>query len=234
MSRLKAIEPKEAPQTKPKILIYGKAGAGKTYAALDFPKAYYIDSEGGATLPKYTEKLTKSGGAYFGVEQGSLSFDSVLDEIRALATEQHDYKTLIIDSVSKIYNTEIAKTAAKLAEHNKEDAFGLSKKPAIAYVKQLISWISRLDMNVILIAHETQEWSRGEAIGVTFDCFNKIEYELDLVLQVLFQGGARTAFIRKSRFESFPVTDSIDISPPTVNSAYCGPMHNPLCRELLL
>lgn len=205
MSRLKAVKPKEAPQTKPKILIFGPAGSGKTYTALDFPKAYYIDTEGGATLPTYTEKLTQSGGAYFGVEQGSLSFDTILDEVKALATEKHDYKTLVIDSITKVYNTEIAKEAERLGD---KDAFGASKKPAIAYMRQLISWIARLDMNVIMIAHETAEWSKGEAIGTTFDCFAKVEYELDLCLQVLHLGDERKAYIRKSRFENFPCKTS--------------------------
>lgn len=209
MSRLKGIQPKEAPKTKPKILIYGRAGSGKTYTSLDFPSTYYIDTEGGATLPKYTEKLTKSGGTYFGVEQGSLSFDSIIEEVRTLATEEHSYKTLVIDSISKVYNTEIAKEADKLGE---KDAFGASKKPAIAYVRQLISWISRLDMNVILIAHETQEWSKGEAIGVTFDCFNKVEYELDLCLQISRQGSEHSAFVRKSRFENFPNSTAFEWS----------------------
>lgn len=217
MTRLKAIEPKEAPQTKPKMLIYGKAGSGKTYTSLDFPKTYYIDTEGGATLPKYTQKLTNSGGAYFGVEQGSLSFDTIIDEIKALATEEHDYKTLVIDSISKVYNTEIAKEAERLGD---KDAFGASKKPAIAYVRQLISWISRLDMNVILIAHETQEWSKGEAIGVTFDCFNKVEYELDLCLQISRQGNEHMAFVRKSRFESFPNSTSFEWSYPEFARRY--------------
>jgi hypothetical protein len=201
MSKLKAIKPKEAPQTKPKILIFGKAGVGKTYTALDFPSAYYIDTEGGATLPAYTDKLTGSGGAYYGIEQGSLSFDSIIEEVKALATEKHNFKTLIIDSITKVYNHEIAKEQERLGD---KDAFGASKKPAISYMRQLISWLSRLDMNVILVAHETQEWEKGEAIGSTFDCFNKVEYELDLCLQIYRLGDEHKARVRKSRFESFP------------------------------
>ncbi len=34
---LKGTDPKSAKPSKPKILIYGKPGVGKTWAALDFP-----------------------------------------------------------------------------------------------------------------------------------------------------------------------------------------------------
>jgi len=108
MSKLKAGKPKETAPKKPAVLIYGEAGVGKTFGALDFPKPYYIDSERGATNKEYTDKLEKAGGAYFGVEQGSQNFDEVIEQVRALRSEKHDYKTLVLDSKTKIFNTEIA------------------------------------------------------------------------------------------------------------------------------
>ena len=68
-SKLKAIAPKAAEPSKPKMLIYGKPGVGKTWAALDFPSVYYMDTEGGADLEHYTDKLLAAGGMYFGPEQ---------------------------------------------------------------------------------------------------------------------------------------------------------------------
>ena len=63
-SRLKAVAPKAAEPSKPKVLIFGKPGVGKTWQALDFPSVYYIDTEGGADLAHYTDKLERSGGVY--------------------------------------------------------------------------------------------------------------------------------------------------------------------------
>src|SRR5262249_38170256 len=103
-SKLKAVDPKAAEPSKPKILIFGKPGVGKTWGSLDFPSVYYIDTEGGADLKHYTDKLTKAGGMYFGPEQGSLSFASVLEQIQALATERHSFRTVVIDSISKLMN----------------------------------------------------------------------------------------------------------------------------------
>src|SRR5664280_1663930 len=74
MTKLKAKDPKTTEPSKPKILIFGKPGVGKTWFSLDFPSVYYIDTEGGADLAHYTAKLIKSGGVYMGPEDGSLDF----------------------------------------------------------------------------------------------------------------------------------------------------------------
>lgn len=213
-SKLKAVEPKTAKPKKPKIVVYGKSGVGKTYTTLDFPNCYYIDSEGGAALNHYTDKLRDSGGAYLGVDQGALDFETVIDQVKALATEQHGYKTVVIDSITKLYNTAIAMEAERLGD---KDAFGASKKPAIAYMRSLINWLSRIDMSVILICHEKSEWGLNAQkerveIGSTFDCWDKLEYELDLCLNIVKVGGGRNAVVRKSRIEAFEDTTAFEWS----------------------
>lgn len=205
-SKLKAVEPKSAEPKKPKILIYGKSGAGKTWASLDFPNCYYIDTEGGANLNHYTDKLKNSGGAYMGPEHGSLDFATVIEQVQALATEEHSYKTLVIDSISKLFNTAISDEAERLGD---KDAFGASKKPAVGSMRRLINWLSRIGMNVILVSHEKTEWGldgKGNRveIGSTFDCWDKLEYELDLCLNIIKAGPTRTARVRKSRLTGFP------------------------------
>lgn len=209
-SKLKAVEPKSAEPKKPKILIYGKPGVGKTWASLDFPNVYYIDTEGGANMAHYTDKLKAAGGVYMGPEQGSLDFDTVIEQIQALATEDHGFKTVVIDSISKLFNTAIAVEAERLGD---KDAFGASKKPAVSYMRKMINWLSRIDMNVILISHEKSEWglnAKGERveIGQTFDAWDKLEYELDLCLNVVKSGPNRTARVRKSRLTEFPDASS--------------------------
>lgn len=204
-SKLKAVAPKAAEPSKPKILIFGKPGVRKTWVSLDFPSTYYMDTEGGADLKAYTDKLEKAGGMYFGPEQGSLNFSSILEEVKTLATEDHGYKTLVVDSITKIFNLEVSKEAERLGDKN---AFGADKKPAIAYMRQLVSWLTRLDMNVILIAHEKPLWgtdAKGERteIGVTFDCWDKLEYELHLCLNIVKSGENSTARVRKTRLPGF-------------------------------
>lgn len=221
-TKLKAVDPKSAEPSKPKILIFGKPGAGKTWTSLDFPSAYYMDTEGGADLGHYTEKLKKAGGVYFGPEQGSLDFQTVLEQVQALATEKHEYKTLIIDSISKLFALEIAKEADRLGDKN---GFGADKKPAIAYMRKLVSWLTRLDMNVIMIAHEKPMWgidSKGERteIGVTFDAWDKLEYELHLCLNIFKQGKDHKARVTKTRLTGFPTAEVFPWSYPDFASRY--------------
>jgi AAA domain-containing protein len=208
-SKLRAVTPKAAEPSKPKILIFGKPGVGKTWAALDFPSVFYIDTEGGADLAHYTDKLERAGGVYLGPAQGSLSFDTVLDQVRALATEDHPFRTLVIDSISKLFNVEIADEAERLGD---KDVFGASKKSAIAYMRRLVSWLQRLDMNVILIAHEKAEWGmvKGQRteVGSTFDAWDRLGYELHLILNIVKSGSSRAAKVGKSRLLGFPEASS--------------------------
>src|ERR1700743_1879571 len=113
-TKLKGVSPETAQPSKPKILIFGAPGVGKTWVSLDFPSCYFIDCEGGANLAQYTDKLKKSGGAYFGIEHGSQSFEEVIDQVKALATEDHHYKTLVIDSISHLMMLYVAAQSEKM------------------------------------------------------------------------------------------------------------------------
>lgn len=226
MSKLKAKDPKAAEPSKPKILIFGKPGVGKTWGALDFPSCYYIDTEGGANLPHYTDKLLKSGGVYLGPEDGALDFKTVIEQVKILATTKHPYRTVIIDSISELYNTAIADKQAELSEkHGDKSLFGAEKKPAIAAMKQLLSWAKRCDLNVLLIAHSKAEWGndgKGERIeiGQTFDAWDKIEYALHLAMEITKQGPSRKAKVRKSRLIGFPDGDSFPWSYEDFSERY--------------
>lgn len=208
-SKLKAVAPKAAEPSRPKILLFGRPNAGKTWAAVDFPGCYYIDTEGGAKEKRYIQKLEAAGGMYFGPEQGSTSFDEVMGQIRALATEEHQFKTVVIDSISKLFALEIAREAERLANEGKKNEFGADKKPAVGYMRQLVAWLTRIDMNAILIAHHRAEWGKDKngdrvEIGDTFDCWDKLEYELDLALYIVREGPKHFARVRKSRLGEFP------------------------------
>lgn len=216
-SRLKAVAPKAAEPSKPKVLIFGKPGVGKTWFALDFPRCYYIDTEGGANLKHYTDKLAAGGGVYLGPEQGANDFGVVLEQVRALATERHDFRTLVLDSVSHVFGSEIAGEQERMAEEKKKDEYGASRKTAISYTRRLVNWLDRVDMNVILIAHAKDEYETKangvrEVVGQTFDCWDKLEYILHLALQATKQGSSRKARVRKSRLTEFPDASMFDLS----------------------
>lgn len=208
-SKLKARDPAEVKAGKVRIVNFGPSGAGKTKFALGFPKPYFVDTDGGADLAHYQKDLAKSGGRYLGQEDGTLDFDFVIGQVEALATEKHEYQTLVIDSLTKLYQHRIALDADRLGE---KDAFGASKKPAIAMMRKLVMWLQRLDMNVVVNCHEVSEWGvvngQRTEIGKMPDCWDKLIYELDLTLQIRKLGkGSREAFVYKSRLTGFPEFD---------------------------
>jgi hypothetical protein len=106
-----------------------------------------------------------------------------------------------------------------MAEENKKDEYGASRKGAISYTRRMVNWLDRLDMNVVLIAHQKDEYgpnpkAPGErvVIGETFDCWDKLEYILHLAMQITKQGATRKARVRKSRLQGFPDADMFDLS----------------------
>lgn len=217
-SKLLAVSPETVEPRKPKILIYGPPGVGKTWASLDFPSVYYVDTEGGADLSHYREKLKAAGGMYFGPDQGSLDFDTVISQVEALATEEHPYRTIVFDSITKLFSAAIADEQARLGD---KDAFGASKKGPIRQMGRLIRWINRADMNAVLIAHQKDMWGKDDkgqqsVIGQTFDGWEKLEYELHLVMRISKLGAGETskryAHIGKSRLVGFPEGQKIDWS----------------------
>lgn len=204
---LKAVKPEVVAEGHAKMLLSGGSGVGKTFFSLEWPSPYFIDTEGGAIRPEYTKKLISSGGAYFGKEQGSQDFSSVINELATLATTKHQYKTLILDSFSALYNR-----AAAIAEDKVGSDFGRDKKEANRPSRQLLRWIDSINMNVILICHKKDKWERkrgGEVsyVGSTFDGYDKLEYILDLWVEIEKEGKNRSFVVKKSRIASLPQDD---------------------------
>lgn len=199
---LKAVVPKIEMPPKPKILISGKPGVGKSFFALDFAEPFYMDIEGGAKRPQYQKKLIEVKAGYFGKENGSQDFREIIDQTKLLATTKHQYKTVIYDSFSKLYNLEAA-----IAEATVGNDYGRDKKEANKPTRQLMRWIDKLDLAVIIICHAKDKWERrGSEIsyaGTTFDGYDKLEYELDLWLEVIKEGKNRSFRVKKSRIEAF-------------------------------
>lgn len=216
---LKGIKPEVVVPSKPKIMLSGKPGTGKSFFALNAPAPYLIDTEGGATREQYVQKLLKQGGSYLGIQEGSQDFAEVINQVRELATTKHSYKTLIVDSFSKLYNIEAA-----AAEERSGSDFGKDKREADKPTRKLLNWLGRLDMTVILVCHQKDKWIRqGNQLimeGSTFDGYKKLDYELDLWLETKLVGTTRYASVVKSRIDGFPVGTDIDLDFPTFEKLY--------------
>ncbi len=205
-----------------KALFYGAAGVGKTTAAINFPRPYLIDTEKGATNDLYVNILKKNGGVVFQTSD----FDELVQEVRSLLSEKHEYKTLIIDPLTTLYNDLLDKSAAYLKAQSKEkDAtgteFGRHYGEANKKMKHLLSLLLRLDMNVIITAHQKNEYAGNMTIvGSTFDCYKKLDYLFDLVFEIQKRGKERVGMVRKSRIEKFPDGETFPFSYDEVAERY--------------
>lgn len=213
---LKAKSPTLVKPSKPKFILSGKSGVGKTFYMLDFEKPYVIDVEGGATEPQYVEKMKAVGAGYMGKDEGSQDFKTVIDQLKELATTQHDYKTLVIDSFSKLYNL-----TAAIAEETVGSTYAADKKEAQKPTRQLQIWMDRLDMTIALVCHSKDEWSKGQPTGsTTFDGWQKLEYDLNLWLEMVMTGRQRSVVVRKSRLAGFTLGNSYPADYPTFAKLY--------------
>lgn len=216
---LKGIKPEIVKARKPHIMLSGEPGTGKTYFSLNWPAPYFIDTESGATREQYVKRLNDAGGVYFGPEQGAQDFKEVIEQVRELATTKHPYKTLVIDSFSKLYNIEAASAEDRIGSD-----FGKDKREADKPTRKLLSWLDRLPLNVILICHQKDKWERREReliyAGSTYDGYKKLHYELDLWLQTKIVGQKRYATIAKSRIDAFPAMTDINLDYDTFKKLY--------------
>lgn len=211
MSKLRGAKP-ETIEKRLKAFFYGRAGVGKTTAAIQFPTPYLIDTEKGATNDQYIDLLKKSGGVVF----QTCDFNELVAEIKTLLMEKHEFKTLIIDPMTTLYNDLLEKCARKSGTD-----FGRHYKDAETKMKELINLLYRLDMNVIIVAHSKSEYGQKmELIGQTFDCFKKLDYMFDLVLEVQKRGKERVALIKKSRITAFPDDEVFPFSYAEVARRY--------------
>lgn len=208
---LRGVKP-ETVQKRLKALFYGGAGVGKTTAAISFPKPYLIDTEKGAENDQYIKLLQSKGGVIFQTSD----FDELMKEVKALLTEKHEFKTLIIDPLTTLYNDLLDKSAVK----NGTD-FGKHYNEANKKIKHLLSLLIRLDMNVIITSHAKNEYGQNMTVlGQTFDCYKKLDYLFDLVFEIQKRGKDRVGIVKKSRIESFQDLESFPFSYEEISKRY--------------
>lgn len=195
MAALRAKKP-TTEQKRLKALFYGPAGVGKTTAAIQMPRPYLIDTEKGAVNDQYTRALDRVGGVIFGTND----FDEIVAEVTALLSTPHEYRTLIIDPITTVYDDLINKAELKVGSD-----FGRHYGEAKKQWKRLGNLLMRLDMNVIVTSHAKNLYGDAlKVLGQTFDGPKGLDYMFDLVFEVAIRGTDRVGIVRKTRVDGFP------------------------------
>lgn len=137
--------------------LVGEGGMGKTSLAASFPAPVFIRTEDGTASISGREDI-----AMFPL---CMSTQDVLDQITALATEDHPFQTLVIDSISQL-NTlaehEIVASDPKAKSINQAmGGYGAGHSAVSERHRQIREWAGALsvskNMNVVFIAHADSE-----------------------------------------------------------------------------
>ncbi len=131
----------------PVILLYGVDGIGKTSLAAEFPDAIYLATEG-ERPPSDVELVTP----------GTIeSFDELLDIFGELLTEEHDRKTVILDSLDGLEPLVWRATCQRIGVATIEEAgFGKGYVEADTEWNELMAAVSALAQRgicVVMLAH---------------------------------------------------------------------------------
>lgn len=206
---LRAKKP-EAVTKRLKLFMFGPAGVGKTTACIQFPRSYIIDAERGSE--NYDKLIAESGSVVF----PTTDMQEVIAEVKSLLTEPHEYRTLVIDPITTLYNDLLDKCELKVGSE-----FGRHYGAANKDMKRLANLIMSLDMNVVITAHSKKEYGTNLAVlGQTFDGWKQLDYWFDLVVELNKRAKKRVAKVVKTRLAGFPDEDVFEWSYDAIKDRY--------------
>lgn len=187
-----------------KMMVFSSPGLGKTTASISWPKAVILDLEHGTD--HYSETILKNGS----IVLHTTNPDEVKDEIKTLLTERHDYRTIVIDPVTILYQaiqekwTRIFSKYADTEKATELQDFGFRYWAKVkSDYKSVMRMLLACDMNVILTAHQKDVYGEGmKKVGFGSDSMKGDEHIFDYVFQLVMDSkGRRTAITKKERAE---------------------------------
>ncbi len=136
---------KKRPHKPPRIILYTIAGWGKSTLAASMPKPIFIDLEDGL------------GGLDADSFPPVTDYNTVLEYMRMLINEEHNFKTVIIDTASSLERLIFAAVCAVKKVDSVDDiGYGKGRLFAIQRWEKVINGLERLrekGMCVVVLAH---------------------------------------------------------------------------------
>lgn len=153
----KAVERSKATVDPLVVTIAGEAGRGKTTMAASFPKPFFVMVENG--LRSIPEKDRPDGSLI-------PSVDFLWNIMKALGEEDHDYQTIVIDSVTKLddmFAQHVIENDPKKPKGLNQALGGFGNGPAavgalhLRLRKECEHLKNKKGVNIVFIAHATVE-----------------------------------------------------------------------------
>jgi hypothetical protein len=207
---LRAKKP-EAQPNRFRAVIFGAPSAGKSHFVTNLPDVYYIDTENLQKYKKFREMLDKNGGHIVSLNDMS----DIINEVKELLSTKHNYKTLVIDSISvpcgHLANLEVDRLVKASVKPIEGTEFGsnVAKPKRLTYHLGML--LARLDMNVIVTAHEKAKFEGAQEVGKIPDVSDKLAYLLGTTIHIQNAGGKRIGRIIKSRYTELTDGESINL-----------------------
>lgn len=191
-------------------VVYANRGVGKTHFCCSFPNTYYIDTEGLENYEHFVKMINSNNGEIIRLNELS----EIISEVKELLSVKHNYKTLVIDSISFPFHLLAILEAERLSKGGQKEGteFGANLAKAKRQVFELGMLLSRLDMNIIVTAHEKTLYEDSKEIGKIADVNDKLEYALGTVLHLKRLGKMLKAYVKKSRYPSMKESEGIDFN----------------------
>lgn len=154
----------------PFVVIYGEPGVGKTSLALEFPDPFFLSLENG--LPKGT---TVKG---FGPDKLP-DLHAVFDTLRSLYEEQHEFKTVVIDTASVLQNYILKEVKARAGGKALENiSYGKGYVMLSEITGEVINWLTAINdtgISIVILAHsDVKRYDDPETVS-----YDKLKLKLD-------------------------------------------------------
>jgi len=198
-----------------KVFLWGEPGCGKTTLALQFPSPAVIDLEGGTD--HYSDRSD-----FFRLATSSAT--EAVESIDWLLTEPHEYRTLIIDPITVLWESVQAYWNEVFLKRNKAKRNFRHEfiswdfqdwATCKANWKEILRKLMALDMHVVAVARQKllypEEGKGGSPVAVP-DAEKSLPYYFDVELHLERLAEKYTATVRKDRTNKLPPGFDTDFS----------------------
>lgn len=143
-----------------KFLIYGEPGAGKSTLASKFPKAIFVPTEPGLNYLEVHQITDENG-----VPKIVKDWTEFCEAIRELCTTEHDFNTVIIDTVDNAFEFCALHTLSQRdIEHESDEGYGKGWGMIKREFTKVVNFLANSGFGIVFISHEKE--SEREEKGV--------------------------------------------------------------------